>query len=160
MIPPLDHRGLLPQGIHSATMDEIEGAFSTNYVRAQRLDSFRRFLLAEMAPCGGGLDLFIAGSYVTDKPDPGDIDCTIEIPALEINNRLPLINLFNDGRSKSCKGRIWEAYRVDAFPTLIFPGANDFRDFFQYVGEKTAKLKNLNEKDRRGIIKVESWTRG
>lgn len=39
-----------------------------------------------------------------------------------------------------------------------FPDINgnpcDFREFFQYVGIKTALAKGLDEKDKRGIIKV------
>jgi hypothetical protein len=160
MIPALDHRGLLPHGIHIATIDEIRAVFCFNAIREQRLESFLNFLRIELIPLGNGLDLYAAGSYLTDKPDPGDIDCTIEIPANDIHNRIPLLNLFNDGRSQHDRGRLWNEYRVDAYPTLNFPGSNDFRDFFQYVGEKTATLKNLNEKDRKGIIKVESWTNG
>lgn len=160
MIPPLDQRGLLPHGVHTSTLAEVEARFATNGVRELRLAELRRFIATELRPIGDGLELFAGGSYFSDKVDPGDIDCTIEIPAAYINDRLPLIALFNDGRSRTDKGRIWHEYRVEIYPTLVFPGHNDFKDFFQYVGEKTAALKNLNAKDRRGIIKVESWTLG
>ena len=160
MIPALDTRGLLPEGIHEATLADMESVFAFNAIRKQRIHELRRFISGELNPLANGLEFYLCGSYLSDKASPGDIDCTLKIPAHDVSNRLVLIDIFRDGRSKIDKGRIWDTYRVDAFLTISLPGFNDFSDFFQYVGEKTASLKGINEKDKRGIIKVESWIHG
>lgn len=157
MIPPLDHRGLLPQGTYSATLDEVANRFATNPLRQLRMVELRRLISAELAPLAQGLELFLGGSYLSDKDSPGDIDCTIAIPTSGIESHMDLVVLCSTCGGKK---RIWQEYRVELYPTLLFPGHNNFCDFFRYVGEKTAALKNLHDKDKRGIIKVESWILG
>lgn len=161
MIPALDARGLLPPGKSDTDWAELALRFATSTLRLSRLKELHRFIDAELMALGAGLDFYVAGSYLSDKVSPGDIDCTIVIPTHEINARIPLINLFDDGRVPGLnKGRIWNEYGVEIFPTLVFPGYPDFLEFFQYVGEKTALAKNLQVKDKRGILRITSWTLG
>lgn len=157
MIPPLDHRGLLPDGQYEAGWEEIARRFATNPLREVRIRDLRQFIRAELVAVASGLDLTLGGSYFSDKPDPGDIDCTLFVPLDQIVQRVPFLTLCNEHGGK---GRIWDQYKVELYPSIGTPSARDFRQFFQYVGEKTAALKSLNEKDTRGIIKVESWTLG
>lgn len=158
MVPPLDERGLLPPGVHDA--DDwlvVERMFATNDHRRALLDQMRIFIAAELQHVAAGLDLIIGGSYLTTKVVPGDIDCTVVIPVDEIQARVAALQLLVvDGR----KGRIWHQYRVEAYPTLGQPGAHDFREFFQYVGEKSAVLHNCAARDLRGVIRVASWLPG
>ena len=35
-----------------------------------------------------------------------------------------------------------------------FPGEDNFVDFFRYVGNKTARFKGLDPRDRKGILRV------
>lgn len=46
-------------------------------------------------------------------------------------------------------------YFVDGYP--ILSGDSDFQSFFGYIGQKTGRLKNLNPKDRKGILRIEQW---
>lgn len=157
MIPELDQRGLLPEGVHTTPdWQAIAAAFAGNDIRRHRLNEMHRFITQELQAVAAGLELFVGGSYFSDKPSPGDIDCTIFLPLAEIPQRKPFFQLCNDGG----KGRIWHDYGVELYPSIEHIGTNDFRLFFQYVGEKTATLKALNEKDKRGIIKVEKWILG
>jgi hypothetical protein len=161
MLPPIDHRGLLPPGVHVATLAEIDQLFATNPRRQHLLAELRRFIHERLLPSGAGLELFVCGSYFSDKADPGDIDCTVPVQIADVMNRLPVLALMNDGRSPTDKGATWKNYSVDFFVSLSgLPGMNDFVAFFQYVGIKTASLKNLNEKESRGIVKVEQWELG
>jgi hypothetical protein len=63
---------VLPPGIHDATVDEIVQRFATTPHRRRLMDGFVRVLSAlEAAGCSTA---YIDGSFVTDKPHPGDFD--------------------------------------------------------------------------------------
>lgn len=158
MIPPLDDRGLLPAGIHVAkNWTEVAAAFAVNDHRQQLLGNVQLWIDKELQHVAAGLELVIGGSYLTTKPVPGDIDCTVMIPVDEIAQRGPALQLLLvDGR----KGRIWTQYKVEAYPTLSSPGASDFSAYFQYVGEKSALLHHCAATDLRGVIKVSTWLPG
>jgi hypothetical protein len=161
MLPALDGRGFLPSGVHEATLPEIDSRFATNAVRTQMFSEFRRFRQDHLLNVASGLDLCMAGSFLSDKAMPSDIDLAIEIPIAAMSHRSALMNLLNDGRSISTKGWIWDQYHVDIWPSLTgFAGALDFVAFFQYVGLKSATMKSLNQTDTRGIVKVVRWTHG
>jgi hypothetical protein len=160
MLPPLDQRGLLPPGVHDATIDEISAAFGTNAVRAHLLAEFRRFLRERLIPIGAGLDLYVCGSFLSDKVSPGDIDCAIPVPVSSIVVHVNVLALLDDGRIPPAKGTTWDEYKVDVWPYLAGAPGNDFVTFFQYVGQKTATLKNLSVTDKRGIVKVDQWILG
>ena len=156
MIPQLDARGLLPAGCHVGTWAEIEEAFATNDWRRRRIAQFKLFVRNELQPVAAGLELVLGGSYFSDKPDPGDIDCTVAVAPVDLLQRADLLALSMDGG----KGRLWEKYKAEFYVTIVIPGRNDFRLYFQYVGEKTAGLKNLSVTDLRGTVKVEPWILG
>lgn len=161
MLPALDNRGFLPTGVHSATLSEIAASFSTNAIRANLLSEFHRFLSDHLFRLAAGLNLYMCGSFLTDKAIPGDIDCTVEIPVATLAQRAGLMLLLNDGRTITQKGSIWDQYRVDIWPTITgVPGTSNFIDFFQYVGVKSAAMKNLNHTEKRGIVKVDQWIHG
>jgi hypothetical protein len=157
-IPAFDHRGLLPEGVHDAdNWRAVEGAFAFNPYRAELLVRMREFIRVELDLVASGLDLVIGGSFVTSKDHPGDIDCTVLFPVDQIQARGAAFQLLmQDGR----KGRIWQTYRVEVYPTICTPGASDFTEFFQYVGEKSAIIHKCSPADKRGVIKVRSWTTG
>jgi hypothetical protein len=161
MLPPLDQRGLLPIGVHIASISEIEVAFAINSPRQHLLAEFRLFLRERLVAVAADLDLFMCGSYLTDKAMPEDVDCMVPIPVTMIATHTNLMALLNDGRTTTVKGAIWDQYRVHIWPNITgIPGVPDFAAFFQYVGHKSAAMKNLNATDRRGIVKVEQWTLG
>lgn len=81
MIPPLTDAGLLPPGIHCATIAEFEGRF-TQFQRSDRrlrvFDGLRR-LLAEVRKMPFIKHVYIAGSFATAKPEPNDFDCLLVV---------------------------------------------------------------------------------
>jgi hypothetical protein len=158
MVPALDERGLLPVGVHAAAdWEEVEDHFAVNEHRQLLLARLLAFVGDELQYVAAGLELVIGGSYLTSKPVPGDIDCTVLIPIAELAARGPALQLLVvDGG----KGRIYKDYKVEAYPTLQAPGANDFSVFFQYVGEKSAVLHKCAATDLRGVVKVTSWMPG
>lgn len=76
MIPNLIDIGgiwnVLPPGIHDATLTEVEQCYATNVIRKTLYDGFRKGVIAlSNAGCKA---IFLNGSFVSDKPDPGDFD--------------------------------------------------------------------------------------
>lgn len=73
-IPPFDpDTGLLPPGEHEANWDEIEARFGWTLRRRQLLDGLGDGL-AILAQANCSL-VWLNGSFVTDKDEPGDFDC-------------------------------------------------------------------------------------
>jgi hypothetical protein len=73
-LPEFDSRGDLPEGVHRATLDEVLARFG--HGTPQRVVVTARLLRTyELVLRTNKLDRFIIyGSYVTDKPYPGDVD--------------------------------------------------------------------------------------
>lgn len=72
MIPALDPAtGALPPGDHRATLEEIGNRFGFT-VRRWLLKGLRAAVRAFWV--AGIEQIFIDGSFCTDKPDPGDVD--------------------------------------------------------------------------------------
>jgi hypothetical protein len=63
---------VLPPGVHHATLEEIEQRFATNEKRRKLFDGFRKAVDALRK--AGCTVIFLDGSFVTDKPEPGDFD--------------------------------------------------------------------------------------
>lgn len=156
MIPPLDERGLLPVGIHQASWTELFDHFANDARRISLLSKAKTFALAELAPQLPMCRLILAGSTFSDKPNPGDIESTIivSLNGLEPSKFVTAILL------QARHDEIKELHEVDFYVSLDAPGANDFSQFFQYVGEKTAAVKHLEPKDKRGIVEVMQWIHG
>ena len=73
MIPAFDPAtGALPNGDHRATLEEIEGRFGFTPRRHWLLKGLRAAVKALWA--AGVEDIFIDGSFCTEKLDPGDVD--------------------------------------------------------------------------------------
>lgn len=149
-IPPLDNRGLLPEGIYDATIDEIHERFAISPYRQSLFSDFLCFLSQEL-PFQRPM-IYMAGSYLSDKLQPDDIELTVPLDLLSIQSPVGQ-KLFQLGGMPE-HNRIKAQYRMDFYISLEMAGRPDFRLFFQYVGDKTAQAKGLNEKDKRGIIRI------
>ncbi len=79
MIPELTGEGMLPPGRHEATVGEIRRRFGRgNPVRTRLMKGLERVL--QMAMKVGASLLFLDGSFVTDKKEPGDWDAVLVLP--------------------------------------------------------------------------------
>lgn len=152
MIPPLDDRGLLPKGIHSGTWKNIESAFSVDQRRELLISNAKDFSMGPLSLLHPS-PLYLAGSTFSDKIRPGDIEATIKIDPSQLSQQQLMLAF----QLQSSHDAIKQATEIDFYVTLDTPGANDFSQFFQYVGEKTAAAKNLQPKDKRGVVEVETW---
>jgi hypothetical protein len=83
-IPPFDERGYLPPGIYETDEAEFNRRFGFNSYRQQLLVGLKAALISlKQAGCECRRQVFdhrvyIGGSFITDKAEPGDIDGCFE----------------------------------------------------------------------------------
>ncbi|MCC7528858.1 MAG: hypothetical protein IT342_10065 [Candidatus Melainabacteria bacterium] len=74
MIPQFDKRGNLPPGIYAATLKEIEHKVASTVNRMRLFSGLKRLL--ENLKAAGCTTFYLDGSFITDKEEPNDYDCT------------------------------------------------------------------------------------
>ena len=78
MIPPFDHSGCLPPGLHGAALAEIEARFARQSdLRRVQMESVR--WMVDLAVRAGVQRIVLNGSFVTDIMEPNDVDCALLI---------------------------------------------------------------------------------
>ncbi len=83
-IPPFDDRGYLPPGVYETDEAEFNRRFGFNSYRQQLLVGLKAALVSlKQAGCNSHSErlrqrVYIGGSFITDKAEPGDIDGCFE----------------------------------------------------------------------------------
>jgi len=139
MIPDFNSNGGLPPGEHAATLSDVEHRYSTNPTRTAQFTGLKRAALALAA--AGCPTLWLNGSYITDKAEPGDYDATFDAEPIDwITLGLAEPELLDFDAPRSTQKR---TYGGELIPTLA--AGVDFVDFFQ---------TNRNG-ERKGIIRID-----
>lgn len=150
MIPPLAAHGLLPPGEHCCSLVEAEQCFATS---AHRKQLWNNLLLALKTMRDKGLSgsLVVDGSYVTDKPLPDDIEVSLDARGQPdtIQGLAVIFHLSPQAQT------LREQHKVSFHATI--DGAHDFTLFFQYLGPKSAKIKGLNRRHPKGVLRIFEW---
>lgn len=150
MVPPLNSQGLLPAGIHLCDLAELEAVFGFTAARIQLIAALKSCIPLMQAHGLAG-DLLIAGSFVTDKEVPDDIEVTLDVRNYQRVDQDKALLFYMRQHAK-----LKAETRIDWYPTMP-DNESDFTLFFQYVGEKTAAIKRCDPKDLKGILKLTSW---
>ena len=78
----LSFPGLLPAGFHIKTLEEIKALcvdnFPTSMTRPVIFDNFVRHMISPLVKMGMMCDVWIDGSFITEKENPEDVDILIE----------------------------------------------------------------------------------
>lgn len=139
MIPEFDARGLLPEGIHPATWEELVERFGWNERRRQLLSGLSEAVgLLKAAGCRR---VYINGSFVTAKQRPNDIDACWDYDGVDLDALDSVFFDFADGRAAQ-KAR----FGAEFFPAQLPEGitGNAFLEFFQ-VDRQTGATKGIIE---------------
>lgn len=89
MIPDFDENGLLPVNIHWATIDEIKDKLGFSEKRKNLIVGLEEALVSfKKAGCK---IMYIDGSFVTSKYEPGDIDACYEISGMDPTKLDPVL---------------------------------------------------------------------
>jgi len=87
MMSLFNAQGDLPPGVHQATLVEVVERFGQDAPERVRVTERLQRVIALAQETGKLEQVFIWGSYFTDKPDPGDIDLfLIMSPDFELND--------------------------------------------------------------------------
>lgn len=139
MIPELTAFGLLPQGVHSATLEEVRERFGGNDRREQLLSGLVEAL--RLLRAAGCRRVYINGSFVTAKERPNDIDALWDIEGVDPDALDPVFFDFEDGRAAQ-KAR----FGCEFFPAQVPEGVTGraFLEFFQ-TDRQTGEPKGIIE---------------
>lgn len=128
---------VLPAGIHSATLAEIEDRFASN---PKRRVQFRGFIAAlTNLRAAGCRRAFLDGSFVTAKPRPGDFDACWDPTGVNPAFLDPVLLTFENNRAAQKV-----KYHGELFPSTIpaDPAGTIFVEFFQ-VDRSTGAPKGI-----------------
>ena len=132
---------VLPEGIHQATLAEVKMRFANNPKRRQLYWGFVTALNALKA--AGVKDIYLDGSFVTDKPIPGDFDVCWDPSGVDPTLLDPVFLDFQNKRAKQKAKFNGEFFLYNSDAML---GGPSFLEFFQ--NEKNSGL-------RKGIVLID-----
>jgi hypothetical protein len=139
LIPEFTAYGLLPEGVHPATLEEVRERFGGNERREQLLNGLVEALrLLHVAGCRR---VYINGSFVTAKERPNDVDVCWDIEGVDADALDDVFFDFSDGRAAQ-KAR----FGCEFFPAQLPEGVTGraFLDFFQ-IDKQTGEPKGIIE---------------
>jgi hypothetical protein len=130
---------VLSEGIHEMNINDFKNTFAYNEIRNIQFSGLVEALvhLKEI----GCSAVYIDGSYVTKKTNPGDFDACVDYSEADTQKLEDVFKDFSDGR-KAQKDR----YQGEFFPHIAVAdtGGMKFLEFFQqekYSGEKKGIVK-------------------
>lgn len=139
--------GLLPPGVHDATLDEVEAIFgSSNATRVDLCQKLKGYI-ATLKSFGLFNALYVDGSFTTDKVDPHDIDVVVDMSVGNLAMLLvkPNRNAVLDGSTLKTK------YGIHQFFAPSSPG---MINFFQHLRPDEAIMRKVPITTERGILRV------
>ncbi|MEQ9672777.1 DUF6932 family protein [Coleofasciculus sp. G2-EDA-02] len=83
MIPDFDENGNLPPGVHFCEWEEFVERFGTNALRLRLIRGLQ--MAMEQLKAAGCRTMYINGSFVTIKADPGDFDACWDREEVDID---------------------------------------------------------------------------
>jgi len=142
VIPEFDENGNLPPGVHFCEWEEFVERFGTNALRLRLLRGLQ--MAIEQLKAAGCQTIYINGSFVTIKADPGDFDACWDREEVDIDYlRIYAPKLLNHYDRTGQKAK----YRGEIFPSdqpIGNYGINSF-EFFQ----------RDRKQNKKGIIAID-----
>ena len=126
MIPVFDSNGNLPPGIHVVTWDELVARFGTTAHREILLNGLRAALRS--LKDAGCRRIYVDGSFVTAKEEPGDFDGCWEVDGVDPDKLDPVLLEFANRRAAQKAKYQGELFLADA---AADPAGTRFIEFFQ-----------------------------
>jgi len=142
VIPEFDENGNLPPGVYFCEWEEFVDRFGTSDLRLRLMRGLR--MAMEQLKAAGCRTIYINGSFVTSKPEPGDFDACWDLENVDIDylrREAPkLLNSYDRaGQKAKYKGELFTSEQ----PVGNY-GKNSF-DFFQ----------EDRKHNRKGIIAID-----
>jgi hypothetical protein len=130
--------GRLPPGEHAASWDEVVERFGWTQRRRRLLDGLAEAI--ELLTAAGCRQVWVNGSFVTAKDEPGDFDACWDTDGVDLDALDPVLLDLADGR-RAQKSR----FGGELFPNVIETQSDlSFAEFFQ----------NERDTSRKGIVVI------
>ena len=135
-IPPFNQHGLLPPGIHPASMEEVVERLGFS---SKRQDLIERGLkpMVERLRAFGVRDMYLNGSFTTAKSSPGDIDAYV-LTTVGSPLELEVIEHYEERKT---------TYQVDLWPAYTDEPGEMSQDWWQehfgHTKEQPPKAKGI-----------------
>jgi hypothetical protein len=130
--------GRLPPGEHAASWDEVVDRFGWTQRRRRLLDGLAEAI--ELLTAAGCRQVWLNGSFVTAKDEPGDFDACWDTDDVDLDALDPVLLDLADGR-RAQKAR----FGGELFPNVIETQSGlSFTEFFQ----------NERDTSRKGIVVI------
>ena len=139
MLPRFDPAsGRLPPGEHVASWDEVVERFGWTQRRRRLLDGLAEAI--ELLAEAGCRQVWLNGSFVTAKDEPGDFDACWDTDEVDLDALDPvLLDLSNDRAAQKSR------FGGEMFPNVIETQSGlSFAEFFQ----------NERDTSRKGIVVI------
>jgi hypothetical protein len=133
-LPIFTKQGLLPDGVHPATEDELKercvAPFLASRTRLAVFDGFCRYRSA-LSGLGVNITQWVDGSFTDEtRVDPDDVDLVNFVSADEVNaisaSDRPRVNELLNGRDATKA-----AYSCHTFLEIVFPAGHPFEPSFE-----------------------------
>lgn len=133
-LPAFDpETGRLPTGVHACGWDEIVERFGWNRRRRELLDGLSDAL--ELLRSAGCTRVWVNGSFVTAKEEPGDFDAVWDPTDVDLDTLDPVFFDFADHRRAQR-----DRFGGELFPNIVESGSGlDFAEFFQQERDGSTK---------------------
>jgi len=143
VIPGFDSSGRLPPGIHAATWKQIVTRLGFSARRKQLLKGLREAL--RLLKGAGCRLVYLDGSFVTGKLEPGDYDACWAIEGVDGDKLDPVFLEFSNSRARQK-----QRFLGEFFPAELPEGATGrtFLEFFQ-TDKETGDAKGILAIDLR-----------
>jgi hypothetical protein len=150
-LPPFNHWGYLPPGMHETCFERVIERFATNPTRKGLCQRLQKLLLLVIdSKCFSYA--YLGGEFTTAQASPKEIDVILQTCSEYGPEVFQAIEPF----LVTGLDVIHERYSVRLhFWSQGFPsGINDFRDFFQYIRPKEAFPLGIAAGAKRGIVGI------
>lgn len=142
VIPEFDQNGNLPPGVHFCEWQEFVERFGNTDIRLRLIQGLE--MAMEQLKAAGCRTIYINGSFVTIKPDPGDFDACWDREEVDIDylraNAPRLLNHYDRAAQKA-------KYKGEIFPSDQPVGNYGLNSFELFQRDR---LKNS-----KGIIAID-----
>lgn len=149
-IPPLLPTGLLPVGLHEATLEEVAAKFGSSNQQRRTLQQGLEHVAAAARATGMFVDLVVDGSYVTDKEAPGDIDAVLRTQ----NEYWSVVVPLERDPVNSWLAEPDEAKRRHGVYVLIEDAGGIMVEFYASLKPEEALERGLAPGVQRGLVRV------
>lgn len=137
MLPAFDPlTGRLPDGVYEVEWQEVVERFGWNVRRRRLLDGLAEAV--EILAAAGCRRVWLNGSFVTAKDEPGDFDACWDTDGVDLDTLDPVLLDLSNGRSAQK-----ERFGGELFPNVTETGSGlVFAEFF----------RNERDTGRKGIV--------